>query len=95
LVDAKSLVIHFRRDPGLVFLETIRAAPTPIRAQDIKRQVIDAGAKKADVDRQWTRVQRVIKLHPQINMANNRYGWSAEQRSAQSSLDVLASNLLA
>jgi hypothetical protein len=94
-VDTKTLVRQLGKDPGLVFFEIIRASPKPIRAQDIKRQVIDAGAKKADVDRLWTRVQRVIKLHPQINMANNKYEWSAEQRSAQSSLDVLAGNLLA
>jgi hypothetical protein len=95
VVDAKTLVRQFGKDPGLVFLEIIRASPQPIRAQDIKQRVIDAGAKKADVDRRWTRVQRVIKLHPQINMTSTKYEWSTEQRSAQSSLDVLAGNLLA
>jgi hypothetical protein len=95
VVDAKTLVSQFRKDPGVVFLEIIRASPKPVRAQDIKRQVIDAGAKKTDVDRHWTRIQPAIKLHPQINMANTKYEWSTEQRSAQSSLDVLAGNLLA
>jgi hypothetical protein len=79
----------------LVFLGIIQASPKPIRAQDIKQQVIDGGAKKADVDSRWKQVQRVIKLHPQINMANNKYEWSAERRPAQSSLDVLAAHLLA
>ncbi len=88
-MDTNTLVRQLGKDPGLVFVEIIRASPRPIRAQDIKQKVIDAGAKKADVDRHWTRVQRVIKLHPQINMANNKYEWSAEQRSAQSSLGVL------
>jgi hypothetical protein len=95
VVDTKTLVRQFGKDPGLVFLEVIQASPKPVRAQDIKQQVIDAGAKKTDVDRHWTRIQRVIKLHPQINMANNKYEWSTEQRSAQSSLGVLAGNLLA
>jgi hypothetical protein len=94
-MDTKTLVRQFGRDPGLVFLEIIQGSPKPLRAQDIKQQVIDAGARKTDVDRHWTRVQRVIKLHPQINMASNRYGWSAKERSALSSLDVLAGNLLA
>lgn len=83
MVDTKTLVSQFGRDPGSVFLEIIQASPKPIRAQDIKQQVIDAGAKKADVDRHWPRVQRVIKLHPQINMANNRYEWSAKPWPAQ------------
>jgi hypothetical protein len=95
VVDTKTLVTKLAKDPGPVFLEVIRASPTPIRAQDIKRQVLDAGAKKPDVDRQWTRVQRVIKLHPQITMTNNKYAWSTEMRSARSSLDTLAGNLLA
>jgi hypothetical protein len=95
VVDTKTLVSQFRKDPGLAFLEIIRASPKPIRAQDIKQQVIDAGAKKTDVDHRWKQVQRVIKLHPQINMANNKYEWAAERRSAQSSLAVLAGNLLA
>jgi hypothetical protein len=95
VVDTKTLVRHFGKDPGSIFLEIIKASPKPIRAQDIKQPVIDAGAKKADVDRHWKRIQQVIKLHPQINMANNKYEWSAEQRSARSSLDVLAGNLLA
>jgi hypothetical protein len=52
VVDTKTLVTNLAKDPGPVFREVIRASPTPIRAQDIKRQVLDAGAKKADVDRQ-------------------------------------------
>jgi hypothetical protein len=95
MMDTKTLIGQFGKDPGLVFLEIIRASPKPVRAQEIKQQVIDAGAKKTDVDRHWPRVQRVIKLHPQINMASNRYEWSAKQRPARSSLDVLAGNLLA
>jgi hypothetical protein len=88
VVDTKSLVRQLGKDPGLVFLGIIQASPKPVRAQDIKQQVIDAGAKKTDVDRHWTRIQRVIKLLPQINMANNKYEWSTEQRSAQSSVAV-------
>lgn len=94
-VDTTNLVRQLAKDPGLVFLQIIRNSPKPVRAQDIKQQVIDAGAKKIDVDRQWPRVQRVIKLHPQITMASNRYEWSAEPRSAQGSLEVLAGHLLA
>jgi ferredoxin-NADP reductase len=50
--------------------------------------LIDAGIKKDDVDRCWTRVQRVITLHPQITMASNKYEWLSERRSAQSSLHL-------
>ncbi|WP_344504687.1 hypothetical protein [Dactylosporangium maewongense] len=90
-----SLVKQFGKDQGLVFVEIIRASPKPIRAQEIKQQLIDAGVKKADVDRHWTRVQRVIKLHPQITMVSTRYEWSTERQPARNSLDVLAGNLLA
>ncbi len=95
MVETKTLVSQFGRDPGPVFLEIIQASPKPIRAQDIKQQVIDAGVNKTDVDRDWKRIQRVIKLHPQITMANSKYEWSAGQGAAQSSLGVLADNLLA
>jgi hypothetical protein len=94
-VDAKTLVKQFGSDPGLAFLEIIRAAPSPVRATEIKREITGAGAKQADVDRHWKRLQPVVKLHPQVSMARNRYEWSTDQRSAQSSLDVLAGNLLA
>jgi hypothetical protein len=95
VVDIKILVTKLAKDPGPVFLEIIRASPTPIPARDIKRQVLDAGAKRTDVDRHWTKVQRVIKLHPQITMTNNKYAWLAEMQPARSSLDTLGSNLLA
>jgi hypothetical protein len=95
VVDAKALVGQFGKDPGPVFLSIIKSSPEPIRAQNIKQLVIDAGAKKEDVDRHWPRVQRVIKLHPQINMANNRYSWLDDRRPPGESLDVLAGNLLA
>jgi hypothetical protein len=78
-VDAKTLVSQFRKNSALIFLRIIQASPQPIRAHDIKQQALDAGATKADVDRNWDRDQRVIKLHPQITMVNNKYGWSAER----------------
>lgn len=94
-MDAKTLVSQFQKNSALTFLEIIQASPQPIRALDIKRQALDAGAKKVDVDRYWARDQRVIKLHPQITMASNKYGWSAEREPARKSLDTLAGNLLA
>lgn len=95
MMDTKTLVRQFGKDPGSAFLEIIRTSPKPIRAQDIKQRAVDAGLKKADVDRLWPRTQRLIKLHPQINITSNKYEWSTERRSAQSSLGVLADNLLA
>jgi hypothetical protein len=89
-VDTKSLVRQFGKDPGSVFVDIIRASPAPLRARDIKQPLIDAGIKKDDIDRYWTRVQRVITLHPQIAMASNKYEWLPERRSAQRSLDLLA-----
>jgi hypothetical protein len=94
-VDTKSLVRQFGKDPGSVFVEIIRASPAPLRARDIKQTLIDVGIKKDDVDRYWTRVQRVITLHPQIAMASNKYEWLPDRRSAQSSLDLLTRGLAA
>jgi hypothetical protein len=94
-VDTKTLVSQFRKNSALIFFRIIQASPQPIRAQDIKQQALDEGAKKAEVDRYWDRDQRVIKLHPQITMLKNKYGWSAERGPAQESLDALAGNLLA
>lgn len=89
-MDIKGLVRQFGKDPGSVFVDIIRASAAPLRAQDIKQPLIDAGIKKDDIDRDWKRVQRVITLHPQIAMASNKYEWLPERRSAQSSLDLLA-----
>jgi hypothetical protein len=88
-----ALARQFGKDPGSVFVEIIRVSPKPIPAQDIKRELIDAGVKKVDIDRHWTRTQRMIKLHPQITMETKRYAWLAERRSAESSLDMLISHM--
>jgi hypothetical protein len=95
VVDAKTLVKQFGSEPGLAFLEIIRAAPNAIGATGIKRQLVDAGAKQVDVDRYWKRLQPALKLHPQVRMGSNKYEWSAVHGSAKASLEVLASNLLA
>ncbi|MDY7086399.1 MAG: hypothetical protein SYR96_14965 [Actinomycetota bacterium] len=94
-MDAKTLVKQFNSDPGLAFIEIIRTASSSVRATDIKREIIDAGGKRADVDRLWKRLQPVLKLHPHIHMGNNRYSWSEDQRPPSGSLEVLAGNLLA
>jgi hypothetical protein len=94
-VDPAILVKQFGKDPGSLFIDIIRASPKPIPAREIKQQLIDAGAQKPDIDRQWRRVQPLIKLHPQIGMANTRYEWLTERRSARSSLDLLASRVTA
>ncbi|WP_433080076.1 hypothetical protein ACQP1P_41955 [Dactylosporangium sp. CA-052675] len=94
-MDTKAIASQFKQEPGRAFLEIIKASPEPIGAQNIKRPLIEAGAKKADVDRLWSRLQPMIKLHPQIRMEKNRYGWLAHRSSAQESLDVLAGNVLA
>lgn len=93
-MDAKNLVKQFAKDPEMVFLDLIRASPRPIRAPSIKAQVVEAGAKKADVDRRWTPFQRGLKLHPQITAVNGTYEWSADPEPARSSLDVLSGHLL-
>lgn len=94
-VDAKTLVKQFTSDPGLAFCEIIRTAPQAVRATDIKREITDAGGKKADVDRLWKRLQPVIKMHPRIRLEDNRYGWAPQEHPAQASLNVLAGHLLA
>jgi hypothetical protein len=93
-LDAKTLVKQFAKDPESVFLDVIRTSPGPIRTQSIKAQVIEAGVKKADVDRRWTPFQRGLKWHPQITSVNGTYRWSADPESARISLDVLAGHLL-
>lgn len=94
-MDTEALVRQFEKDPAPVFLDIIRASARPILATEIKRRIVDAGAGKADVDRHWKRIQRMITLHPQIAMANNRYEWLGERRSAQSSLRLLTGRLRA
>lgn len=93
-MDTKTLVKQFASDPGSVFLELIRTSPEPIRAQTVKKHLIEAGLEKADVDRRWPPFQRVLKLHPQIVAMNGKYEWSADPEPARSSLEVLAGNLL-
>ena len=82
-MDAETLVKQFAKDPDSVFLDVIRTSPGPIRTQSIKTQVIEAGVKKADVDRRWTPFQRVLKWHPQITSVNGTYRWSADPKSAR------------
>lgn len=94
-MDAKTLMKQFGSDPGLAFLEIIRTASSPVRATELKQELVGAGVQRADIDRHWKRLQPMLKLHPHIRMANNKYEWSAQHRPAQGSLDVLTSNLLA
>ena len=94
-MDPETLVRQFGKDPGSAFVDINRASPKPIPAQGIKQQLIDAGMKKDDIDRHWRRVQPLIKLHPHIAMANNKYEWLTERRSAQISLDLLAGRVTA
>jgi hypothetical protein len=93
VVDAKTLAKQFGSDPGLALLDAIRAAPEPVRATVIKRDLLDAGVRRADIDRQWKRLQPSIKAHPHVQMENNRYAWSADPQPARQSLDVLAAAL--
>ncbi|WIN00610.1 hypothetical protein ACTOB_004325 [Actinoplanes oblitus] len=92
-MDSETLVAEFGKDPNSVFVDIIRTSPEPIPAQLIKKRLVDAGMKKGDIDRHWKRIQRVIALHPQIGVANRKYEWLAERRSARSSLDLLAGRL--
>lgn len=94
-MNSETLVTQFVKDPGSVFVAIIRTSPTPIPAQGVKRQLMDEGVKRDDIDRQWKRIQPLIKLHPQIAMTNNKYEWLAERRSAQSSLNLLAGRVTA
>src|SRR5690348_6357193 len=73
----------------------IRISTKPITAQYIKQQLVEVGIKKDDIDRYWKRVQPALRLHPQIVMADKKYEWLAERRSAQSSLDLLTGRLRA
>jgi hypothetical protein len=78
-VDARILLKQFGSDPGRAFLEMIRTAPGPVRAVELKREIVDAGAGKSDVDRLWKRLQPMLKLHPRIRLEKGgRYAWSAE-----------------
>jgi hypothetical protein len=94
-METETLVRMFGEDPSTAFVDIIRTSPEPVVAQRIKRRLVDAGMKKDDIDRQWKKFQPKVKLHPQILLANNRYEWLAERRSAQSSLELLAGHLRA
>jgi hypothetical protein len=89
-VDTKTLAKQFDSDPGLAFIETIRCSSAGVRAIEIKREIITAGARPADVDRQWKRLQPMLKLHPRISLRSNRYAWTDDPRPARGSLEVLA-----
>lgn len=73
------LVKQFNSDPGQAFLEVIRLADKPIDARGIKDRLKLAGAKVAEVDDKWKRMQRFVNEHPHIRKPVSRlYEWSIE-----------------
>ncbi|MDG4824110.1 hypothetical protein O7635_19840 [Asanoa sp. WMMD1127] len=90
-MDAKLLVKQFNTDAGLAFIEIIRAVDRPVGAREIKQEIVAAGGKQGDVDRQWKRLQPYLKLHPHVEKSGaTRYEWSAAPHSSAESLQLLS-----
>jgi hypothetical protein len=91
-VDRK-LLKQFNADAGLAFLDVIREASRPVRAQEIKAEIVAAGGPTAEVDRKWKALQPHIRLHPRIDKTpNHAYEWVMEPRSSADSLNRLSAN---
>ncbi len=84
------LVKQFKDDAGLAFIEVIRRAGDPVRTQEIKAELIEAGVSKADVDRWWKTLQPSLKEHPRITCPRSGvYEWSFTTESSHDSLEKL------
>ncbi|GAB3267076.1 hypothetical protein [Kineosporia babensis] len=85
------LVKQFKDDAGLAFIEVIRRTGDPVRTQEIKAEIIEAGAAKAEVDRWWKKLQPLFKEHPRITCPRpGVYEWSLSTELSHDSLEKLS-----
>jgi hypothetical protein len=85
------LVKQFNDDAGAAFVEVIKRADRPVRLQEIRTGLVDAGVKAADVDRQWKSRRELLKLHPNISKPKPAlYEWSPATHPSSDSLRELA-----
>ncbi|MBL7496548.1 hypothetical protein I6A84_21570 [Frankia sp. CNm7] len=84
------LAKQFVDDAGSAFIEVIRRADRPVRLQEIRAVLVDAGVPVDDVDRQWKRLRPLFRTHPHVSKPQPAlYEWSPAAHSAKVSLDAL------
>ncbi|WP_261574796.1 hypothetical protein [Frankia gtarii] len=84
------LAKQFADDAGSAFVEVIRRADGPVRLQEIRAVLVDAGVHADDVDRQWKRLRPLFREHPQLSKPQpTLYEWSPAVHPAKVSLDAL------
>ncbi len=84
------LAKQFADDAGSAFVEVIRRADGPVRLQEIRAALVDAGVHADDVDRQWKRLRPLFRAHPHVSKPQpTLYEWSPAAHPARVSLDSL------
>ncbi|GAA3281295.1 hypothetical protein Dvina_47435 [Dactylosporangium vinaceum] len=85
------LVKQFNDDAGAAFIEVIKKSGGPVRLQEIRSALVDAGVDAVDVDRDWRRVRNLLKFHPHIAKPKPAlYEWSPAAQPSSTSLQKLA-----
>lgn len=74
-----ALAAEFRVDPAAALIGIVRDAGRAVRKKDILAMVVAAGVPEATADRAWSRLQPLIKDHPQVTVVRSRlYEWTAD-----------------
>lgn len=88
------LAKQFDGDAGMAFMEVIRKADRPIRLQEIRAALVEAGVRVEDINRQWGNLRDHIKSHPSIGKPKpTEYEWSPLSQPSLVSLQNLASQV--
>lgn len=86
-----SLSKQFSKNPGLAFLDVIKASSTALSARIIMAEVVAEGFAAADVRAKWKTAQPYINEHPCVLKPTTlTYAWSDGARSAADCLAALA-----
>ena len=82
----------FADDPAEAVLQVLRQAPSPLTAQDIKKELQAGGVARAEVDGAWRGVQRRLVSHDNVIVEKLRYSWTGHPRtfSVVEALDLIA-----
>jgi hypothetical protein len=64
--------VSLRPDPVARVLGVLREAEQACTAADIKRALVHAGAKRAEVDGEWPRLQKRLRHHPYVRVEGVR-----------------------
>jgi hypothetical protein len=86
------LVKQFAEDAGGAFVEVIKRSGGPVRLQEIRETLVDAGVSPEDVSRQWARLRPFFRMHPNISKPRPAlYEWSLAPHPSKLSLESLSS----